>query len=202
MNTPAQTPNTQTPLFVFIGPPRQGKTTARKLFCEMTNLRGGSCSDVIYALMAQHKGIPEAELRAYEKEAVRSDLIEFGDYLCGAIGKLELVKATKPIREDLFRAPSALVRVLFHAGCRVVDGIRRRLELQETKERMEWLGVPVIVFWVERPGAETLKDNTAVTKEDANFVIINDGSPSDLKLKLQEWIDKHVQKTEAPAAGA
>lgn len=189
-----QSPNTQCPLFLFIGPPRQGKTTARKIFCELTGLRGASCSDVIYALLAQHKGVPESELRAFEKEQIRKDLIEFGDYLCGSIGKLELVKSDKPIREDLYRAPSALVRTLFHTGHRAVDGVRRRLELQETKDRMEWLGVPVVVFWVERPGTEAVKDNTAVTAADADHVIVNDGSPSDLKAKLVAWIEANVAK--------
>lgn len=196
------TEQTQTPLFVFIGPPRQGKTTARKLFCELTTLRGASCSDVIYALLSTHKGIPESELRAYDKEAIRAELIEFGDYLCGSISKLELVKSENPIREDIYRGPSALVRTIFLTGHRVVDGVRRRLELQETKERMGWLGIPVIVFWVERPGAEEVKDNTAVTREDADYIITNAGSPSELRVHLQKWIDKHVRKTEAPAPGA
>ena len=197
-----QSPNTQCPLFLFIGPPRQGKTTARKLFCELTGLRGASCSDVIYALLSQHKGVPEAELRAIEKEVLRNELIEFGDYLCGSVGKLEIVKTERSVREDLFRAPSALVRVLFHTGCRVVDGVRRRLELQETKDRMEWLGIPVVVFWVERPGTEPVRDNTAVTAADADIVILNDGSPADLKTKLVQWIEANIAKPAPKEGGA
>lgn len=192
----SQEPNIQTPMFIFIGHPQHGKTTARKIFCDLTGLSGSSCSDVIYALLARQKNIPEAELRAFPKETIRKELIEFGDYLCGSIGKLELVKPEKPFHDDLYRAPSALVRVLYHSGRRAIDGVRRRLELQEVKDRMEWLGIGTVVFWVERPGAPVIADNTAVTAKDADFVIVNDGDPAALKAKLVAWLEANVTKPE------
>lgn len=193
--TPVQQPNVRVPLFLFIGPPQHGKSTARKIFCELTGLRGASCSDVIYALLAHHKKIPEAELRAVDKEVLRKDLIEFGDYLCGSVGKLSLLKADEPM-PDYFRAPSALVRTLFHAGVRVVDGVRRRLELQEVKDRMEWLGLPVVVFWIERPSQSVIADNTEVTKELADHVIVNDGDPAALKEKILALLQQLTAKPE------
>jgi hypothetical protein len=196
------TPANQPPVVLFIGPPEHGKTTARKIFCELTKLPGASCSDVIYALLAQHRGIPESELRAFPKADIRPQLIEFGDYLCGSIGKLELVKSDAPLREDLFRGPSALFRTLYHAGFRVVDGVRRRLELQEIKDRMGWFGLPVLVVYVADPRklVDAVKDNTEVNSADADFQIINDGTPTDLKAKLQSLIDSHRPKKEAPTA--
>lgn len=196
------TPANQPPVVLFIGPPEHGKTTARKIFCDLTKMPGASCSDVIYALLSQHKGIPESELRAFSKADIRKELIEFGDYLCGSIGKLELVKAEAPLRDDLYRGPSALFRTLYHAGFRVVDGVRRRLELHEIKDRMGWLGVPVLVVHVSDPRkpADAVKDNTEVDATDADFSILNDGTPSDLKAKLQAWIELHRPKKEAPKA--
>lgn len=187
-------PNTQVPLFLFVGPPHHGKTTARKMFSELTGIRGASTSDVIYAFLAQHKGIPESELRAFDKEDIRKELIEFGDYLCGSIGKLELVKADKPVRTDLYRGPSALVRALFHGGFRALDGVRRKLELQEVRDRMQWMGLPTIVTWIERPGQPVIADNTQLSKEDADQIIFNDGTPTDLRVKIKAWVDSITEK--------
>jgi hypothetical protein len=49
--------------------------------------------------------------------------------------------------------------------------------------------VPLVVFWVERPGNPPTGDNTAVTSKDADAVLLNDGTPTQLKEKLQTWLD-------------
>ena len=188
----------QNPLFVFIGHPHHGKTTARKMFSELTGFAGGSCSDVIFAILSRHLGVPEAELRAADKEQLRPKLVEFGNFLCGDIGTLKLVDSAPPGVENktaqLYRGPSSLVRVLFHVGCRVIDGVRRRLELNDVRNRMEWLGIPVVVFWVERPGEPVLQDNTELSKEDADIVLLNDGTPADLRQKVQDWVEKNITR--------
>lgn len=190
--TPAKAP-VNLPFFIFIGPPHHGKTEARKIFCELTGLRGGSTSDVIYALLATEWKTTSDELKAKPKEEIRPKLIEFGDYLCGNIGRPKLVDGNEGGLGDdrqVYRCPSALVRVLFHLGCQVVDGVRRRLELRETIDRLTWLGVPAITVWIERPGHPTVKDNTELTADDADVTLVNDGDLEAFRQKIREWIEK------------
>jgi len=183
---------------VIIGPPHHGKTEVRKYICEVTGWFGASTSDAIYALLAHSLGCEESELRAKPKEEVRPKLIEFGDYLCMA-GELKLLTPGEK-EAQYYRGPSALSRALFHAGVRVSDGIRRRLELKDLRDKLEWLGVPLVVIWVERPGHPTVKDNTEVTSADADVVIVNDGSLDDLRSKVKAWLDSLELRLAAPGS--
>lgn len=174
---------------LFIGPPRHGKTTARKILSELINQPGASCSDVIYPLLAKHLKMTESELRAMEKEEARPMLVEFGDYLCGKVEHLSVVPGGTPGPGVYFRSPSTLFRSLYLMGIRLIDGVRRREELDEIRQVLRWLNVPLVVFWVERPGSSPTNDNTAVTAKDADATILNDGTPTQLKEKLQTWLD-------------
>jgi hypothetical protein len=180
-------------VFLFLGPPRHGKTTARKIFAELTSLTGASCSDVIYPLLAKHIGITEAELRAKDKNLIRESLVTFGDFLCNQrqdLGELHRSGETDDeVRARYFRCPSTLIRTLYLMGIRAIDGVRRRDELAEAKQIFAWMNVPVVTFWVERTGADTPSDNTEVTSGDADIVLLNDGDPSELKGKLVSWIN-------------
>lgn len=174
---------------LFIGPPRHGKTTARKILSEMVGQPGASCSDVIYPLLSKHLKMTEAELRAMDKEEARPMLVEFGDYLCGTTQHLSVVPGGTPGPGVYFRSPSTLFRSLYLAGVRFVDGIRRKEELDEVRQILQWLNVPLVIFWVERPGSPTTNDNTAVTAKDADITLLNDGTPTQLKEKLQAWLE-------------
>jgi hypothetical protein len=174
---------------LFIGQPRHGKTTARKILSEMIGQPGASCSDVIYPLLAKHLKMTEAELRAMEKEETRPMLVEFGDYLCGKTQHLSVVPGGTPGPGVYFRSPSTLFRSLYLMGIRIIDGVRRKEELDEIRQILHWLNVPLVVFWVERPGNPPTGDNTAVTSKDADAVLLNDGTPTQLKEKLQTWLD-------------
>lgn len=177
------------PIFFFIGPPTHGKTTARKIFCELTKMKGHSCSEVIYAHIARHRGIPVAELMAEDKAALRPLLIEVGNYLCGDIGKLQLLDNPEKFEAvNYFRSPSALIRTLVMSGTEVIDGVRRRLELEEAKKHLAWMGRRVLVVWVETPGKPIIKDNTELTANDADIQLINDGSVADLRQKIERWV--------------
>jgi hypothetical protein len=174
---------------LFIGPPRHGKTTARKILSELINQPGASCSDVIYPLLAKHLKMTESELRAMDKEEARPMLVEFGDYLCGKVETLSVVPGGTPGPGVYFRSPSTLFRSLYLMGIRLIDGVRRKEELDEIRQVLRWLNVPLVVFWVERPGSPPTDDNTAVTASDADITVLNDGTPTELKLKLQTWIE-------------
>jgi hypothetical protein len=182
----AQKPDAPRSAFIFIGPPHHGKTLARKIFCELTGMRGGSCSDVIYAILSHFTKTPVSELQALPKEELRPRLIELGDYLCGARDTLELNKFTVP--DNIYRGPSALLRSLFHTGALVFDGVRRKDELAHFAGILTWLGIEHRVLWVERPGCPTVSDNTEVTVDDATVVVVNDGTPSQLRAKIEALV--------------
>lgn len=202
----------QPPVIFFIGPPQHGKTEARKQACEITGLGGASCSDVIHAFIAARRKITVAEWRAIPKEERRPIEIQAGDFLCGSIGKLEEQPVDDTVDRLFFRIPSGIVRVLYHQGIRVIDGVRRRLELDQARAHLEWNGVRSIVIWVERKGAPTIQDNTELTREQADEVILNDGSIAELHAAVLAVLKKYEPPkeekvpdiylgTKTPAAG-
>lgn len=178
----------QAPVFIIVGKPHAGKSTVRNTISVLTELKGGSCSDVIYHFLAKARNTTVEELKKLPKEELRADLIKLGDELCG-IGPLKVLESVEHA-DDIYRGPSALVRMLFLSRYRVIDGVRRRLELQNAREHIEWLGIRVIVFHVERPGYESPKDNTEDLKDMADIHLVNDGTAQDLCTKVEQEMIK------------
>lgn len=200
----------QTPVIIVIGPPHHGKTEARKLLSEITHLKGESTSTIIYHYLAQRRGVSVDSLKSLPKEELRPTLIKAGDFLVDAGPPLEEPSKHATIDADMYRVPSALVRTLYLSGYNIIDGVRRRRELEDAINHLDWAGVRSLVLWVERPGHSTVSDNTELTQADAKHVILNDGTLPDLRAKLfaaleleygkQDKLQKPIPVVDAPQA--
>jgi hypothetical protein len=149
-------------LYVFVGYPGHGKTTARNYFCQFTGLKGGSCSDVIIDLYTSLTGWTKEEVLA-DKAQVRPVLVSLGDFLCGDGSNLALLTkdgGAKAVHPPFERGPAALSMQLYEAGVRAIDGVRRASEMVALKSEMEKRGVPVFVVHVRKPHGVAPADNT------------------------------------------
>lgn len=184
----------QTPVIIVIGPPHHGKTEARKALAELTFQKGESTSTVIYHFLAARRKQDVKELHALPKDDIRPELIEAGDFMVGKINEIKLAAENPEVDQSVYRIPSALVRTLYLNGYNIIDGVRRRPELQDSIRHLEWNGVRTLVLWIERPGADTVQDNTELTQADAHEVVYNDGTLEDLKVKLKAVLEKYFGK--------
>ena len=178
------------PVILVVGPCGHGKTTTREIISQLTELRGASCSDVIYHVLAQRRNVSVDSLRQEPKEALRPALIELGDFLCGQIGQLKEAPVND-VDSVMYRGPSAIIRALYLNGVTVIDGVRRRLELKDAIEKFEWLGIKALVIHVERPGGPKIDDNTESLKDAADECITNDGTPLELREKVIVLLKKY-----------
>lgn len=178
------------PVFFIIGPVGHGKTEVRNIICKLTGFKGASCSDVIYAFLAERRQVPVAELFKIPKEELRPALIEAGDFMCGH-GRMEEKAKDDNVDDAILRIPSCLVRSLYHCGIRVIDGVRRPLELDQSRAHLQWNNVDTCVIWVEKPAVSPgAPDNTVVSKDLADHVVINDGTKADLEIKVEAILKK------------
>lgn len=181
----------QPPVIFVIGPPHHGKTEARKILAELTFLKGESTSTIIYSFLAHRRKVAVDELLRLPKEDIRPELIEAGDFLVGQLDRISLDAVDPEIDKVVYRIPSALIRTLYLSGYNVIDGVRRRSELSQAVDHLTWNGVRSVIIWVERPGVDTIQDNTELTKFDATDIVYNDGTLDDLKAKLKLVLEKH-----------
>jgi hypothetical protein len=204
----------QTPVIFVLGPPGHGKTLARKLLAELVVQTGRSTSEAIYHFIALMRGVTVASLRDIPKEELRPLLIQVGDYIVGARPDIPLEDPKDPgafsvFTNDMYRGPSALVRMLYLGGANVIDGVRRTAELASAKEHLEWNGVPHYTIWIERSQGPVIPDNTELTALDADEVVMNDGTPEELRVLLfaalerrfgrQDEVGKDIPIADSPA---
>jgi len=105
------------------------------------------------------------EISAMPKEEIRPYLVKIGDEMCD-------------------RDITVLADKLIENGCGIIDGIRRKKELNGIKNKYNPL-----VIWINRPDNDDISDNTEVTAEDADYVFVNrpeiaDPELSDARLYL------------------
>ena len=182
----------QPPVILIAGPAGHGKTTACEILVKATHLRGASCSEIIFHFLALRKGVPVAYLQAQDKETLRPELIHAGNWLCGDIGTLEAATGPDaPKDEDLLRVPSTLIRSLYMNGRNIIDGVRRKLELNHAIEAFHWCGVRTLTIWIFDPRKPLIKDNTEDLAPLCDEQIENSGTPEDLEKKLMEVLVKH-----------
>jgi energy-coupling factor transporter ATP-binding protein EcfA2 len=183
-------PQFKMPVFFVVGPVGHGKTTAREILSRLLHARGGSCSDVIYHFLSIRKGVSIDDLRQLPKEQFRPQLIEAGDYLCGQIGQLAEVPENEAVDAEVYRHPSALIRTLYMNGFNVIDGVRRRLELEHAKDHLDWAGVEQFTIHISDPRKPTIADNSEDLRDLADEQIVNDGTPEELEQKLSAALSK------------
>ena len=150
-------------IFIITGLPGHGKTTLAATLADAFDLKMGSTSDPIYQLLASRLAgntgmdleTAERLLRSADKEILRPTLVRYGNQM--VVGD-----------------PSALVQMLIAKGCRIIDGVRRKQELNEALKYIVEQGFTPAVIWVaRRPAPPQVHDNTEVCGLDADHTVIN-----------------------------
>jgi hypothetical protein len=180
----------QTPVFFIVGPVGHGKSTAREILSQLTHLKGGSCSDVIYGCLARRRNVSVDTLRQIPKEELRPTLIALGDFICGSGPKLAEDPADIAFDDAVFRHPSALIRMLYLNGYNVIDGVRRKAELEHARAQLDWNGVRSFVVHVHDPRKALIADNSEDLTEFADLKIVNEGTVEELEVKLKTWLEE------------
>lgn len=155
-------------LIVLIGLPESGKTATGEIIAESLGWQRGSCSDFIYKLYAAAHGIPEDIARRRNKNTIRQQLIDIGDTVC-----------------DVY--PEFLAMGAYKQGIQVLDGVRRKVELDALKKAVPNL----LVLWVERPDHPSPKDNTSVSLADAHGLVLNNGDLEDLTNTVRDLLGNY-----------
>lgn len=126
-------------IITISGYPKHGKSELGDAISEWTGRQAGECSDIIYQIEADRRGIPVAKLRAMPKDKIRDDLVRTGDKACEA---------------DIAVFPKSLCL----RGARIIVGIRRREEFITFRESLDPED-QFLSIWISRD-VELIEDNT------------------------------------------
>ncbi len=142
------------------GLPQHGKTTIAGIIASRFGVTFANTSDTIYDELAGY-GQTVEDLHKMPKERLRPRLIETGDRLCEEHG-LAYLALTQLEKHD------------------VVCGVRKPKELALIRA-----AYPDCLFlWVIRPGHPHIKDSTQLSHKDADLVVMNTGSVTDLETQV------------------
>lgn len=176
-----------------IGPAQHGKTTVRKRLAQVLGVKGASCSDFLYVLWSLlERGPGPGVLKERPKEESRPKLVALGNWIT-TDGDTEADFPFEFFPEaDLFflrklvsRHPGALIQAALRDGVRVLDGVRRRVELEAALPVISWFGEPPAIVWVEDPRKERIpQDNLDIPASVASHIVLNDGSLEELDEKI------------------
>ena len=144
-------------VIVIIGKARAGKTTFAKYLADLYGTKSAGTSDIVYKAMAIARNCKEEELRQIPKEELRPVLIDFANYLCSVV-------------------PDFLSSAIIQEGFDVIDGIRRRSELEALAAKHN-----IAVYFVDRTEG-VVEDNFELDKDDADFIVDNNGKLGDFKI--------------------
>ena len=157
--------------------PQSGKSTVATEAARLMGTTWINSSAVIAERLEERLSLPAgriAETRKLDHEAYRPALIEEGNRM--------VAEGTSPGVECVRR------------GYRVIDGIRRRDELEAAIAEIRARGGRSLVICVRRPDAPALTDNTeaAALAALADATIANDGSLTQLRRRTAVTLRRHA----------
>lgn len=160
-------------LLVLLGEPQAGKSTAAEIISNMTGWERGTCSTIIYNILAKLDGLPPGNWHDVIPEDQHAQTRE------------RLIKLGNAISDEV---PFVYPVALLNKGCRVIDGVRRKTELSALSEYCYNRGVDMVPIWIGRKDRPPIQDNNELSEEDAALVIqAND--LSDLTTRVEDMIN-------------
>jgi dephospho-CoA kinase len=151
-------------IIIVIGRARSGKSTFSNYLSTISGIKYAGTSDVVYKYMALARNVDVEELYKIPKEELRPNLITFANALC-----------------EIY--PIFLSEALIKDGCSIIEGIRRKSELEALKRKYD-----TYVVYIDRDEG-TVNDNFEMDRHDADHIITNYSDLDDLYKTAQTFWD-------------
>lgn len=133
-----------TTVICLLGEPQAGKSSAAKIITELTGWKAGTCSTIIYNVLAKLEGLPQGNWHDVNPpenhDSIREKLVRLGNAMSDEV-------------------PGIYPVGLLNQGCQVLDGIRRKEELAALEAHCEDYGIELIKVWISRDNRPALSDN-------------------------------------------